>query len=84
MDDLIDFPVSSDWLDFYHERGLTPRSSGKLSRTERMLLERIEKLEEQMARQLEILLAIAEKLQERSVGKNTENVIEQEWERLKE
>ena len=84
MDDLIDFPVSSDWLDFYHERGLTPRSSGKLSRTERMFLERIEKLEEQMARQLEILLAIAEKLQD-SASKKVEDMVEQsEWERLKE
>jgi hypothetical protein len=31
MQDLIDFPCSDDWLDFYHERGLTPRSSGRPS-----------------------------------------------------
>ena len=29
MDDLIDFKVSDDWLDYYHDRGLTPRESGK-------------------------------------------------------
>ena len=28
-EDYIDFPCSDTWLDFYHERGLTPRSSGK-------------------------------------------------------
>ena len=39
-DDLIDFPCSDTWLDFYHERGLTPRSSGKnreIARLERKL-----------------------------------------------
>ena len=25
--DLVDFPVSDDWLDFYHRQGLTPRKS---------------------------------------------------------
>ena len=44
MEDLIDFPVSADWLDFYHERGLTPRSSGRYSPAERRLLEEIENL----------------------------------------
>jgi len=44
MEDLIDFPVSDDWLDFYHERGLTPRSSGRYSPAERRLLEEIENL----------------------------------------
>ena len=29
MDDLIDFKVSDDWLDYYHDRGMTPRESGK-------------------------------------------------------
>jgi hypothetical protein len=28
-DDLIDFGVSDDWLDFYHRQGLTPRRSQK-------------------------------------------------------
>jgi len=28
-DDLIDFRVSDDWLDFYHRQGLTPRRSQK-------------------------------------------------------
>ena len=40
MRDLIDFPCSDTWLDFYHERGLTPRSSGKnreIARLERKL-----------------------------------------------
>lgn len=27
MEDYIDFPVSDDWLDFYHRQGLTPRHS---------------------------------------------------------
>lgn len=25
--ELIDFPVSDDWLDYYHRQGLTPRMS---------------------------------------------------------
>ena len=29
VDDLIDFEVSDDWLDFYHRQGLTPRRSQK-------------------------------------------------------
>lgn len=61
-EDFIDFPVSSDWLDFYHERGLTPRSSGRLSRVEKMLLERIEKLEEQIAQQQKILVDLVQLL----------------------
>jgi len=39
-EDYIDFPCSDTWLDFYHERGLTPRSSGKnreIARIERKL-----------------------------------------------
>jgi len=68
MDDLIDFACSSDWLDFYHERGLTPRSSGRFSKTERMLLERIEKLEEQIAKQQEILLQLVKALSRRDVS----------------
>jgi len=80
-EDYIDFPVSSDWLDFYHERGLTPRSSGRLSRAERMFLERIEKLEEQMAKQQEILLVLLKELQKKSSSPRPQPT---DWEKLKE
>ncbi|MEM2120609.1 MAG: hypothetical protein QXR93_05975 [Archaeoglobaceae archaeon] len=55
MDDMIDFACSSDWLDFYHERGLTPRSSGRKSREYVELLKRIEVLERQNAELLRLL-----------------------------
>ena len=29
-EDMIDFPVSDTWLDFYHEQGLTPRCSDQI------------------------------------------------------
>lgn len=37
MDDLIDFPCSDLWQDYYHERGLTPRRSAQsdLARSQR-------------------------------------------------
>ena len=44
MSDMIDFPCSSDWLDHYHRQGLTSRSSGRMSQTEKMLLEEIKRL----------------------------------------
>ncbi len=28
-EDMIDFQVADCWLDFYHQQGLTPRSSGQ-------------------------------------------------------
>jgi hypothetical protein len=44
MRDLIDFPCSDTWLDYYHERGLTPRRSaryGLRDETVRLLAEEL-------------------------------------------
>ena len=51
MEDLIDFPVSDDWLDFYHRRGLTPRNSGRLSPEVKALYKQME----QMSKRMEML-----------------------------
>lgn len=48
MKDYIDFPCSSDWLDYYHSRGLTPRSSGRADPEIKAILERIERFEKVM------------------------------------
>ncbi len=53
-DDLIDFPCSDDWLDYYHERGLTPRRSNRPSR-EAELLEAIKRQNEKILELLTIL-----------------------------
>ncbi len=47
MEDLIDFPCSGDFLDFYHERGLTLRTSGRVSREYKTLLEELKKLRQE-------------------------------------
>ena len=52
MEDYIDFPCSSDWLDYYHSRGLTPRSSGRADPEIKAILERVEKLEKVMVQLL--------------------------------
>ncbi len=51
--DYIDFPCSDDWLEYYYERGLTPR---KPQKNEHPLIRRIEKLEEENSRLLTLLL----------------------------
>lgn len=48
MEDLIDFPVSDDWLDFYHRRGLTPRSSGRLPPEVKALYKQMEQMNKRM------------------------------------
>ena len=48
MEDLIDFPVSDDWLDFYHRRGLTPRNSGRLSPEVKALYKQMEQMNKRM------------------------------------
>lgn len=53
-DDLIDFPCSDTWLDFYHERGLTPRSSGK-NRNIQRLEKKIDNLTNAIEQQNKIL-----------------------------
>ncbi len=61
MEDMIDFECSPDWLDYYHERGLTPRSSGRNYEVEKLaevvaeLLRRQERLEEMILELLEEL-----------------------------
>jgi len=37
-EDLIDFPVSDDWRDYYYERGLTPYPSPRYMRGETQAL----------------------------------------------
>ena len=69
MEDLIDFPCSADWLDYYHQRGLTPRSSGRMSPQERYLLSEIRDLQKRMVTieetLLEVVKAVKELLEER-------------------
>jgi len=62
MEDLIDFPCSADWLDFYHKQGLTPRSSGRPSRVEIELFKQIEKLNKRVDLQEQILIELFKQL----------------------
>jgi len=76
MEDLIDFPVSDDWLDWYHRQGLTPRSSGRMNPTERRLFENIERILNRLERLIEIhemrLNQLEQKLQKPEGGKKIE------------
>ena len=53
MKDMIDFPVSDDWLEWYHRQGLTPRRPKDGSIEE--LGWRLEKIIKDLERRLEIL-----------------------------
>ena len=48
-EDYIDFPCSADWLDHYHSRGLTPRSSGRSSPEFHALVKILEQQEKRFA-----------------------------------
>ena len=69
MRDLIDFPCSADWLDYYHERGLTPRSSGRPSRYESIILKKIEQLEREIAEQQAIIIELLQYLKNANTSK---------------
>ncbi|MEM4546835.1 MAG: hypothetical protein QW328_08770 [Nitrososphaerota archaeon] len=62
MEDMIDFPCSPTWLDFYHEQGLTPRHSGRPSAIEREILKNLEKLNRRLDMHEEILQELIERL----------------------
>ena len=68
MEDLIDFPCSADWLDYYHERGLTPRSSGRADPEIRELWREVREL---VKRQMQIEEMILEILNELKVMRGT-------------
>ena len=53
MQDLIDFPVSDDWLEWYHKKGLTPRRPPDRSFDEYAY--RLEKLLKHYENRIEIL-----------------------------
>jgi len=69
MKDLIDFPCSADWLDYYHERGLTPRSSGRPSRYESIILKKIEQLEKEIAEQQAVIIELLQYLKNANTRK---------------
>ena len=69
MKDLIDFPCSADWLDYYHERGLTPRSSGRPSRYESIILKKIEQIEKQIAEQQAVIIELLQYIKDTSTRK---------------
>lgn len=60
MEDYIDFACSGDWLDFYHERGLTPRSSGRPNQHIEILVDEIKRLREENREILEALRVLIE------------------------
>ncbi len=53
MQDLIDFPVSDDWLEYYHRQGLTPRRPSERSFDEYAY--RLEKLLKHYENRIEML-----------------------------
>jgi hypothetical protein len=61
MEDLIDFPCSPDWLEYYHLRGLTPRrpvrEPAEADRELRAIREGLENLTAALTRVLERLSA---------------------------
>jgi hypothetical protein len=61
-DDMIDFPCSYDWLDHYHSRGLTPRSSGRADPVVKELLKEIAELRKSQVEMQEILLEVVREL----------------------
>ena len=69
MKDLIDFPCSADWLDYYHERGLTLRSSGRPSRYESIILKKIEQLEKEIAEQQAVIIELLQYLKNANTRK---------------
>ena len=58
--DLIDFPCSDTWLDYYYEKGMTPRKSSRPSTETLELRKLIKTLEEQNR----LLVETQEKLNE--------------------
>ena len=69
MKDLIDFPCSADWLDYYHERGLTPRSSGRPSKFESIILKKIEEIERQIAEQQAVIIELLQYIKNMNMRK---------------
>ena len=55
-EDMIDFPVSDTWRDYYYERGLTPRPSSKYYNQENRELKNIRQEVERLSRALEDVL----------------------------
>lgn len=64
MEDFIDFPCSPDWLDYYHERGLTPRHSGRPDPTVEALLREIAELRKQQVVMQEAVLELLKEIKE--------------------
>lgn len=60
--DLIDFPCSDTWLDYYHEIGLTPRRSGRPRNHEREFLRALESLNRRLEMQEKLLQKALKKL----------------------
>ena len=55
-EDMIDFPVSDTWRDYYYERGLTPRPSSRYYNQESSELKNIRQEIERLSRTLEDVL----------------------------
>lgn len=64
MEDMIDFPCSDDWLDYYHRRGLTPRHSGRMDPVVKELLKEIAELRKSQVEMQEVLLEVVRELKE--------------------
>ena len=85
MEDLIDFPVSDDWLDYYHRKGLTPRSSGRSDPEIKLMMKHIGKLYERLERQEAVIQTLLEHLTSRQrkipdyLVKSGTNDILKEW-----
>lgn len=82
-DDMIDFPCSADWIDYYHERGLTPRSSGRPNQHIEMLVDEIKRLREENREILEALRILIEERSRRKERPRREEAPKRRIERLR-
>lgn len=64
MEDLIDFLCSPDWLDYYHERGLTPRKSGRPDPTVEALLRELVELKKQSVATQQFIIELLKEIKE--------------------